>query len=362
MSHVQTMIRWLLPLTALGSFLGPFVVAAQPTITSASISSDGRTIIVSGSNFGQKSNAAPLLWDDFESGAAGQLVSGNAALVGKWDAGSGSENVRYSSSSAFSGTHSARHDFTGGAFNASLAKNVDFSALYLDFWARPEMIAQPCNWKVWRLYGNNDQLQFDWVFFDTSSANVMFSQGSFEKNYWGHIPYKDRTWHHFQLIYKASDPGVANGTFINFVDGEVDGANLNGSVVTRTTDVHLSQIRIGHFWSNDHTAGCYSPGAVVYTDNVYIDTTLSRVEVVDNASYAASRVKAIQPALKWSDGAISLNANFAGLSPGSTAYLFVFNERNAAPTRGYAISIPNTTGTRTPATARPTAPKDVSVQ
>ena len=100
----------------------------------------------------------------------------------------------------------------------------------------------------------------------------------------------------------------------------------------------------------------------MYTDNVYIDTTWSRVELVDNPSYLASRVRAVQPSTSWSDISVKAKANFAGLAPGSTVYVFVFNDQNVTSDKGFPITVPNSSGRAPPPNAKPTAPTAVTIR
>ncbi len=360
------MVRWnisarrhLSPIATIFCLVVGHSADAQPTITDVQVTTSNGLIQLqaTGTGFGARQSIAPLLWDDFESGTPGKLIASQPARIGTWDSGAGSEYVTYSDLRPFAGNKSARHDFTT-YYNASLAKNGTFPKLYIDFWARPEMIAPPCNWKVWRLYGDNDLLQIDWVFFNTSSSDNVVDP-AFVNAYWGHLPYKDSTWQHYQVVYQESTPGGSDGTLIHMINGEIDGAN-SSSLKTRTVSSHISEVRLGHFWSTDHLQGCYSPGAVVYIDNVYIDTSWTRMEVTDQPTYSASRARAVQLPMAWSDSTATATANLAGLPTSGKLYVYVFDESNRPNKSGFPISI--TAGVTPPPLAKPLPPTATTVK
>jgi hypothetical protein len=291
--------------------------------------SSGQTVTISGSGFGTKPQAAPLLWDDFEQGTAGKLVAGNSASVGSWDTGGGTESVTYSSSKAYAGGKAAFHDLISN-YNASLAKNLSFSRLYMDFWILTDYVDRVSrNWKPWRFYGDNDALQLSYVFLcngqliQREQATLGWSQGD-----WGGNTYSKNQWMHVQLVYSASSPGSADGTIRHFINSSAHGQN-SGAVMTRMNSANFNQIRIGHYWAKDGADACSSNGgARVYTDNVYIDTSWARVELGNASTYAASTQREIQVPTTWNDGSVGVKINTGKFAPGTTAYLFVTDSNN----------------------------------
>jgi len=74
----------------------------------------------------------------------------------------------------------------------------------------------------------------------------------------------------------GGDPGLSNGSFQTIWDGRRGGAS---NEELRLATEPMSELRVGHYWATDPVPGFdYSnPGANVYNDSVYFDTSWSRV-------------------------------------------------------------------------------------
>jgi hypothetical protein len=332
---------------------------AAPAVSAVSGTLDaGQLVTITGSGFGTKTTAKPVVWDDFENGTTDKLIAGSAAEVGSWETGSGSDAVFYSAAKAYAGSKSARHDFVTN-YNASLAKNFTVTHLYMDFYILADYVdVKSRNWKIWRFYGDNDQLQMAYVY--QCNAQIMTQD---HLNYgwsgatWSGDPYSKNTWMHVQLTFNASSPGVADGTVKHFINSKVSGLNSN-AVITRKSSANFDQIRIGHYWAQDSVSDCAAnKGAQVYTDNVYIDTSWARVELGDQSTYAASTHREIQIPQSWSSGQVTAQVNPGSFKSGATAYLYVIDENeNISP--GVRVTIGQSGGTP-PASTVPNAPTGV---
>jgi hypothetical protein len=330
-------------LSAVGAEASPVVTGLSGTL------SNGQSITITGSAFGTKAQAAPLLYDDFENHSAGGVVAGNAAKIGTWDVGDGANYVTYTNVKAHSGSGAAKHDFIS-TYNASLSKNGSFPTLYMDFWVMVDYVdVITRNWKPWRLYGNNDNLQLDYAYLCNGQLdNTLDLTNNWAVGYWGGNSYNNHTWMHVQLVYTASTPGVADGTVEHFIDSVPSGLNST-AVTTRQTNYDFDQIRIGHYWAQDAVTGCAAnSGATVYTDNVYIDTTWARVEIGDAATYAGSTHREIQVPSAWTSNSATVQLNAGSFAPGTKAYLYVTDSNNNTSS-GYPITIGGTAVVAKPA-------------
>lgn len=318
--------------------------AFADSISSTSGTADhGATITINGS-FTAKTQAAPYKFDNFESGTLGNTVTG-------WETGAGSGTQTYSSTitRGVSGK-SAKHDFVNNT-TSSLCLNEDaneFTRVYLDFWtyADPEANVSR-NYKPWRIWSNDVQLQFYGQEY-CSEGDVLevydVAHGSSDL-YWlsngGHIM---NTWEHHQVEFIESDPSTANGRARQYLDGVLSGGT---NVITRWSTRHMDEIRIGHYWAKDAVDGCASnPGAYVYTDDVYVDTTLQRVEIGNASNYTSSTHREIQYPTAWSTGQISVTFNMGSFTEGTQVYLFVI-DASGAPSSGYPITVGESGGTPT---------------
>jgi hypothetical protein len=315
-------------------------VEAKPVISSASGTiKDGETVIILGQSFGIKSQAKPVLWDTFESGSSGQRIENKSATVGNWNSGGGSGGPVYDSSLAHNGGKSSKHSF-GSAYNSSLAKNMSFKRLYLDFWLHVDYATvKSRNWKPWRFYGGNDSLQMNWVWYCNGQALTRYDSAGLDSNSWVGSSYSDRSWHHFQLAFEESGPGQNDGTIRHFIDSKMHGLD-SGNTQTRSSNTSFSEIRLGHYWATDSAAGCpASGGAEIHIDNVYIDTSWSRVEIGNSPTYASSTHREIQVPVDWQGSKINVEINTGSFQSGQDAYLYVFDSNNVPNSQGYPIVI-----------------------
>lgn len=323
------------------------VALAAPSINSISGTiSNSQSIIISGDAFGSKSPAAPLIWDTFENGSEGALIQNVSAVNGEWGSGSGSDNVFYTNTMGYGGSaKAAMHPFNSSKYNSSLSKNGTFSVLYIDFKRYyPSANGNPSNYKPYRMYGGSDTMELYKGYGCGYQVHTVLDSGYNNTN-WASQQISNDKWQHYQLIYKASAPKVADGTIISLIDGVTNGQN-NNAIQTRSVSTHLDQIRIGHYFDTGSRDGC-SPASnsVLYTDNVYIDTTWSRVEIGNAATYAASTHREVQIPFAWSTSSVSVTVNTGSFTAGETAYLYVFDSTGAVNSAGYAVKIGNSGST-----------------
>jgi len=336
----------------------PVLAVGAPSVSGVSGTlSVGQTVTVSGSGFGTKPVAQPLLWDNFEGGTAGKGIQDVPATIGKWDTGAGSENVTYTKAKAHSGVMASQHNFMT-AYNASLSKNVQFSRLYMDFWIMASYIDNKSrNFKPWRFYGPNDDYQLDYVWLCSGGLmNRVQGSAGFSQGDWGGPAYSNGKWMHVQLVYNESSPGVANGTIRHFIDSQVAGLD-SGAIMTEKVSAHFNQIRIGHYWDQDAVDNCAAnSGATVYVDDVYLDTSWARVELGNASTYAGSTHREIQVPSSWADGSVAIKFNPGNFASGTTAYLYVTDANNNT-SAGIPVKI-GQTGTA----VLPNPPSNVTVQ
>ena len=76
-----------------------------------------------------------------------------------------------------------------------------------------------------------------------------------------------------------------------------------------------------------------------YFDDIYIDTTFSRVMLADNQTISHASVVEPQPPMVWSEDSITFKVNLGRLPDTGTAYLFVFDANNSSNSVGYPVTI-----------------------
>lgn len=304
-------------------------VLAAPIVSSVSGTvGQGQTITISGSAFGTKPQAAPIVFDDFENGTG--RVEGKPAVQGSWGSGDWSYAVSYSTTQPLQGSKVAYHAFNSTDYNASLYVDpANIPAIYMDFWMRavPKSSSLTRNFKPWRVYGPNDASTANDVVFCDSPGWVGLESGG---GGWIQRARVWNQWEHYQIAIKFG----SNGLFTQHRDGIADLIRLG---ITAGGDPQ--GVRIGHYWATSADGNCpTNPGADVYTDLVYVDNTLARVVLGDQPVFDASRVMAIQIPSAWSSNQITAKVNTARFASGSTAYVFVVDANNVA-SPGFRVTV-----------------------
>jgi hypothetical protein len=77
----------------------------------------------------------------------------------------------------------------------------------------------------------------------------------------------------------------------------------------------------------------------IWADDVYVDTTWSRVLLGDSASYTACRKLEIQIPKTWSTSSITFISNPGAFAPGARVYLYVFDSNGSVNPTGAAINV-----------------------
>lgn len=329
-----------------GGFLGAALLQGSFAISAPAISSvagspaDGQAVTITGSGFGARSQPGPLVFDDFEAGSAGQPVGGKTAKSGTWNTGSYAGGVTYAT---YEGKKVALHSFGNGNYNSSLYVDpTPTQTVYLDFWIKGVPLSNPSrNWKTWRFYNTSDAEVGNSVYYCNGGGIDLAGNWV-----WTAEAPPPKTWIHYEVIQK---PGMIR----HYRDGKLDLSSSNGSPPT------VSQVRIGHYWGLDAVSDCGSnPGANVYTDNVYVDTSLSRVVLGNASTFEGSTKRAIQRPTAWTADKVTVQFYPTQFSTGETAYLFVVDANNIA-SPGYKVTIGQ--GSVTPNPVAPNPPSAVSV-
>jgi hypothetical protein len=101
--------------------------------------------------------------------------------------------------------------------------------------------------------------------------------------------------------------------------------------VDGNTKVNASSWAGGNFnfdyvWLIGFDAGGNAPPTLtLWTDDIYIDNTFSRVMIGDASTYASSTHFEMQPPTAWSSSSITVSLNQGSFADGSTAYVYVID-------------------------------------
>lgn len=368
------------PLTAAVALIGLSLIAgtalAAPSVQQVGGSLDhNATITITGSGFGTKPTAAPIVWDN----ATGNVLSD------KWDGAwpsklPGYNTQYYGPMRGVNPPHSHDTRFIAGAHAANTGadsgydvlfyKNITVqsggSFIYVSWYQRAD--------NDWHFGGDNN--------FKTFAYSVCC--GAYQAPYWYTMygpPHPDSNtdaglvwaingqqlanpdnngrnawwnrainptagkWTKEEMAIKASagsDGYVKqweNGTLVINYAGPSDQFPGNG----RTVAIG-GYARMQGFTSNWR-----------YFDDVYLDTTLARVVLANKPSLADATIIENQIPTAWSDGSITATVNLGQFTQGQSAYLFVVDSSGNVSATGSPVTAGGTV-------AQPNAPPSVSVK
>lgn len=156
----------------------------------------------------------------------------------------------------------------------------------------------------------------------------------------GGISLSLNAWHHFEMIFKQSTANVADGSVVVKMDSQV----------MTTLDPVITRLNVGERWMwANFLNGTYNWAVPleIWIDDAYLNDSWARVEIGDQASYAACTHTEIQIPTGWSNTDISLPFHPGSFAPGSKVYLFVI-DANGDPSPGYLLILANSTPTASP--------------
>lgn len=355
---------------------------AAPTIQSAVGTLDHKAMVsISGSGFGSKSKAAPVIWDD---------ASGNS-LADKWDgawpASSGSAyNIayrptqrgialphthisRYIAGAGYPGTDSDKGwsvmmwkarvissfpaysyaswyqraddawDFGLGAPNDGNFKVWDYSTgtspydsayWYLEYNSRPTSKTATPSWHIQDDSFNT--IQPSGEYWGPSAVNPMAGQ-------WSKIE--------IEIRYDNTSAG-----YMNVWENGVLKVNYRGK-----TDGLPGTQRNEAIGGYNRAYG--GPNQWRYYADVYLDYTPARVVLANNATLSNASIVETQVPVSWSSTGISFTVNLGKFATGQTAYLFVIDSSGTPSAQGFPITAG---GGASASPTIPTAPANLQVK
>jgi len=327
------------------SIVSPII--ASPIITSISGNpADGSLVTITGNNFGTKSPAAPLIWETHEvgsfSGDWGNSMKDRDMLIG-----STAEINRHSKSSYYGYD---QFDMYSAYRYAESYSNT----WYINFWFRlgsawvysgsgsPDYMSNIKTTLLWNAgvqcvlstcgYPATASWNGGWHCGPRADYNQYETAPITQQDIWPNI----ETWYSQQIVFKDSTTSSSgDGVFEAWANGtrylSDHTANLYGGGNTYPLDAG---------WIDAWNENC--PGgecAKIYYDDIYIDTTLSRVMIGNNATLANCTHQEIQIPSAWSGNSITITVNQGSFANCESAYLFVVDANGNVNTQGYPVRI-----------------------
>jgi hypothetical protein len=358
---------------AVAAVLAGATALAAPNVQQVSGPMDHNgTITITGSGFGAKPTAAPVLWDN---------ASGNR-ITDKWDGAwpdklPGYNTQYYGPMRGVSPPHSHDTRMIAGAHADNAGADAGYSVvLYKDVTVAPQSFIY-VSW-----YQRAD---FSWHFGgDNNFKTFVYSVccGAYQEPYWYTMygPPHPNSNTDSGLVWAINGQQLANpdangrnAWWDRAVNPMTKWSKVEMAIkVSAQADGYVKQWENGHLVMNyagptDTWPGSQRTVAVGgyarmqgyqsnwrYFDDLYIDTTLARVVLADKPQLADATIIENQVPVSWSDGSITATVNLGQFSQGQTAYLIVIDPSGASAA-GTAVTAGGTL-------AQPNAPPSVSVK
>ncbi len=343
-------------------FLGFFGLAgsseASPSISNVSGTvSNGQSINITGSGFGTKSPAKPILWADFttslDPSSLGIKTSWDAIGNVTWDATEKSaQGIPYLAEEWWNEAWVLRTDgvnWTGDGQKAYVYRRVKMNFL---------ITSTSQNWKSWRMWP--DSTNYPNIYTSYSHGTVTV-EGCNSGEWFDIEQMRPNTtdWRTEEIIFQASTYNQSNGSIIYKRNGTVAGQYNQLMTRCSTYPSYMTQHYPVHGVAANATTWDppWNSSNNYWADDIYVDTTWSRVMICAGSTWANSGHCEIQIPAEWGDSSAIVTVQ-TGILTGNN-YLYVVDSANTANSAGYPVVVG---GGTPPDTTPPAAPSGLSVQ
>ena len=327
MRYVPTTAWLVTALLAVREVCGAGVASVQ------GVAAHGHSVSITGTDFGIKPVAPPLVYDDLESG-----FSTNWADVNDLTLGTNDNRHAFSARNAFL-------NFRDGVDTGSVrARNTVYPVWYVQYWmllgtnwdwgnsGYDETNRFLANLKIFRLWNpgpTDENVVFAigaWA--ESVIFNVENVSGNTFDAYIGGIQsfFSKGTWHLLQFEFAENSAVLASDGVMRFwVDGTLR-FNATNLVTREDTNVFKRPFIIGFdsVWAPNTALGESDDAPNDYTmDEIYMDTSWARVELLNSSTYGAATKREIQVPESWTDTGIVFRTRQGVFTNGEPAWLFV---------------------------------------
>jgi len=352
--------------------------SSELTTVNGTVSNGGQFDIY-GTGFGAKTQAAPIRYDDFETGTTvGDFVSADLPWWGTHFNSSGqgaviaNDNLRTTNK-----TKDVKCMLSTNGNNTPLRSdsiyrdNVGFNItgkVYINFWQYMNLVGNangttdssanyqvkwmdllrsPCN----DCGGNTDN--FEWQFSDwayDSPPNPGWYEQTHIANedarityFLSHNIFQASAWYNIAVQIDFGTLGSSNGSFYMYAS-QPSGAYFTLSKINIKTmfsappqgkTTYPDFLRLGWYHGSWYPVGPIKNTftTYVYYDNIYIDNSWARVEIGDQPTYDGCTHREIQIPVSWDSRHIVVKLNLGSFNSGNV-YLYVIDENGVVSNNG----------------------------
>lgn len=379
-------MRKILATAAVLLWTSPVLAAPSPSSVTGTIS-HGQSVTITGTGFGSHADNNTTRdyickgWENFESGVADSVFSGNYGPERISGTSIQKTNSTYAAKGYYWGTDRTYTNVWGNSITAATSYGF-----HIDL--RPSF-AKKIFISGWFMFptGFDTGISYDTVntdqtkFLSLSPLGTLAGGADGAKTYFQtrkatpNIPLRTETedgylsegdtdslfnyapmgtWHRFDIYVDLTKP---DGQKIH--DWYVDGKKItrinpyyNNDAALTTNGVidgfnYLSWLMFQFQGDDDHPWP-------QYMDDAYADFTQARVELSEYPTWdeTAQHRKELQIPTSWSDTSVTINVNAGQFTTGQTAYLYVVHDDGSVNVNGYAVTIGGSGGGGGGATAR----------
>ena len=355
--HCRTLLRLTAWITALGA---AGLALAAPALQQVSGSMDHNgTVTITGSGFGAKASAAPLVWDN----ATGSALSGQ--WTGAWpDKLPGYNTGYYAPMRGIDLPHTHDTRYIAGAHAANTGADSGYAVMVfkaIQAPAFPYFIYASWYQRVddqWHFGGDNNFKTFDY----SLGTEPYAANQSWYTAYGPPLP--GSTTDIPQWTYEIGTPLALPdnnghnawwGMAVNPMAGKWSKVEITIRV-SNQKDGYVKVFENGHqvinysgvtdtYGGSQRTisVGGYArmqgyPTNWRYYDDIYIDTSLQRVVLADKPVLSQATIIEPQIPTSWSDSSITATVNLGKFTQGQTAYLLVVDATGPPRAAGKAVT------------------------
>lgn len=325
----------------LGILFIPTISSATPSIGNVSGTlNHGNYITITGSGFGTKSPAKPIMWAPFEAGSISldaSLSSGDGSIKSSTD---GFDEI---SSVDLPHTRSS-YALRGMPYSSGIKRNivVGVNSSYPTTkififnrrkYAHPTFLDGVTNYKFNRVWPSTDTRTNFFLHFTnygTKYTNSTTEGATSSTEFYEGYVAPNNVWFTEELQVDHGDVDVANASWKYWISGNTySRSNYVGAKTGTYNGGPQENVwyrwYIQTHWTNDPPPS----GAYVYFDDVYMDSTWSRVMIGDASTYDSCTHHEPLIPTAWSDSSIKAYFNQGSFSNGKSVYLFVVDSTGA---------------------------------
>src|SRR3989339_97560 len=316
------------------------VTSGSPVINSISGNIfNNSPITISGSGFGAKTVAAPVLWDRVDNiSSYSNLTNGATIPVGgsnPWPSpygnSSGDGLVKYNTSDTQRGISTAQYKATNAV--AGYLDGLTWTATnyaYVSWWWKQDRDVSGGDHSSKFLRMSNVSDETGKTFSFTQMANYVYGPDGYCQNsgglQWDGWGGNANSWNFIETWFNSS-----NRTYTIRINGQELSNNISWS--------GCSAFSFNELWKIGFDGGGTNPPAITWwMDDIYVDNTFSRVMLGNASTYSASTHLEMQTPTAWSTNSVTINANQGSFTPGQTAYLYII-DANGNASNGYPVTI-----------------------